>query len=183
MVEIRRYIIHRWRMVRGRYLYILGAKGQEYNRTLSTLWFWHDKVFNEQLSYFIHRCRMVRRRYLCILGSKGQGHDRILSTLWLWHDSLRSFQSTYIDVGWWDERYLCNLGSKGQGHNWTWSKLWFFYDSYIVTYLRSKIWKRHALFHTFATFTVLPFCSLLPENVLSLFSNSAWPFGLQSIVS
>ena len=57
-----------------------------------------------------------------------------------------------------------------------------FYDSYMDTYLRSKIWKRHALFYIFATFMVLPFCSSLPENVLSLFSNIAWPFGLQIIV-
>ena len=46
----------------------------------------------------------------------------------------------------------------------------------MVTHLRSKIWKRHALFHIFATFMVLPFCSSLPENVLSLFSNTVKSF-------
>ena len=72
------YFIHRCRMVSGRYLYILGSKGQGHNWTLSTLWFWHDNLssFNVQLSYFIsyfiNRCRMVRGRYLYILGSKGQ---------------------------------------------------------------------------------------------------------------
>ena len=70
------YFIHRCRMARGRYLYILRSKVkvttelcQHFGSNTIT-----GLVFNVQLSYFIHKCRMVRGRYLYILGSKGQGH-------------------------------------------------------------------------------------------------------------
>ena len=42
------YFLHRCRMVRGRYLYILGSKGQGHNGTLSTHWFWHDNLSSFQ---------------------------------------------------------------------------------------------------------------------------------------
>ena len=63
------YLIHRCRMTRGRYLYILGPKIN--NWTLSTTSFWHNNLssfWHTAFIYFIHRCRTVRGRYLCILG-------------------------------------------------------------------------------------------------------------------
>ena len=47
------YFIHRCRMVRGRYLYILESKGQGHYGTLSTLWFWHDNLSSFQRTVFI----------------------------------------------------------------------------------------------------------------------------------
>ena len=47
------YFIHRCRMVRGRYLYILRSKGQGHNWTLSTLWFWHNNWTSFQHTAFI----------------------------------------------------------------------------------------------------------------------------------
>ena len=62
------YFIHRCRMVRESYLYILQFKGQCHNGTLSTLLFWHDSwrlvCFDKWLSNCSHRCCMVRGRYL-----------------------------------------------------------------------------------------------------------------------
>ena len=67
------YFLHRCRMARGRYLYILGSKVkvttelcQHFGSDMIT-WV----VFNVQLSYLIHRRKMARVRYLYILGSKG----------------------------------------------------------------------------------------------------------------
>ena len=42
------YFIHRCRMLRGRYLYIFGSKGQGHNWTLSTVWFWQNNLSNFQ---------------------------------------------------------------------------------------------------------------------------------------
>ena len=126
------YFIHRCRMVRGRYLYILGSKVKVTTELCQR--FGSDTitwvVFNVQLSYFIHRCRMVWERYLYILGSKGknQGHNRTLSTLWFSHNNLGSFQCTafifYTKMQ--DGERI--WGSKGQDHNRTLSRLWFWHD-------------------------------------------------------
>ena len=52
------YFIHRCRMARGRYLFILGSKGQGHNRTLSTLWFWHYDLSSFQRTAFIFHTKM-----------------------------------------------------------------------------------------------------------------------------
>ena len=94
--------IHRCRMMRGKYLYILRAMVkvstelcQHFGTEIIT-WV----LFNIQLSYIIHRCRIVREIYLYILrsGSKSKVITKKLTVIVTLYSHFRSrCQATYTN--------------------------------------------------------------------------------------
>ena len=101
----------RCRILRGRYLYILGPKGES-SRTSTEL----CKLFGSdttasgfQHTPCIRRCR--RARQIAILfGSKDQGHTELVNRLVLtWYFNIQ-LSNSYIDAGFWEEE------GSGQGH-------------------------------------------------------------------
>ena len=52
------YFMHRCRMARGRYLYMLGSKGHGDNRILSILWGWHNNLSSFQYTAFMFHTQM-----------------------------------------------------------------------------------------------------------------------------
>ena len=69
---------------RGRYLYIIGSKGQSHCLPLSTLWFWHV-VFWDSLAILGQMMSCVERSYT-VMAYKLNQHLAIHVSNWLWLD-------------------------------------------------------------------------------------------------